>query len=147
MGWLSGLFSGGDTIKGALEGAGTLAKDVRTAITGEITSEKRAELQARAAEIEAELAKAQMEVNKAEAESAHWFVASWRPFLGWTFGAVIAAHYLILPIAEWTITALGLDVEPLPQFDLSAIWPAVLGMLGMAGLRTGEKIKGVQGRH
>nr|BDD43796.1 hypothetical protein 15 [Spirochaetaceae bacterium] len=147
MGFLSGLFSGGDTIKGTLEGAGSLAKDLRSAITGDISPEKKAEIEAKAQEIEASLQKAQVELNMAEAQSGNVFVAGWRPFLGWVFGVIIALHYLALPIAEWTLSIFAPTVLPLPAFDLTDIWPVLIGMLGFGGLRTYEKARGVHGRH
>lgn len=144
---MSGLFSGGDTIKGTLEGAGTLAKDLRSAITGDISPEKKAEIEAKAMEIEAALQTAQVELNKAEAQSGSLFVAGWRPFLGWVFGAIIALHYLIKPIAEWVMQAAAPHLLPLPTFDLTAIWPVLIGMLGFGGMRTVEKMRNVQGKH
>ena len=72
----------GIDIKGAgeiLKGAGTFAKDVRSAITGELSPEKKAELElrakeleARALEIDAASMQAQVEVNKIEAASTNW---------------------------------------------------------------------------
>lgn len=147
MGFLRNLFSGGDTIKGTLEGAGSLAKDLRSAITGDIPAEKKAELQMKAQEIEASLQTAQVELNKAEAQSGSLFVAGWRPALGWIFAIIIALHYGILPIAEWALSIWYPPALPLPTFDLSAIWPVLIGMLGFGGLRTIEKARGVQGRH
>ena len=42
-----------------------------------------------------ELAKSQIEVNKMEAQSRHWFVASWRPFIGWTCGIALMWHFVL----------------------------------------------------
>lgn len=150
MGFLGRLFGaagGGDVVKGTLEGAGTLAKDLRSAITGDISSEKKAELQLKAQEIESTLQKAQVELNQAEAKSGSLFVAGWRPALGWSFVIIVFLHYGILPIVEWGLSAWAPDLLPLPQFDLSAIWPVLIGMLGFGGMRTYEKAKGVEGRH
>lgn len=148
MGVLSGIFSGGDTIKGALEGAGGLARDIRTAVTGDADPEKLAEIEQRAQDLEAQAAQAQVELNKAEASSGSLFVAGWRPALGWTFAAIVGLHYLARPVAEWILQAAGhTDLLPLPSFDLTAIWPVLVGMLGFGGLRTVEKIRNVHGRH
>lgn len=147
MGWLGNLFNGGDTVKGALEGAGSFARDMRSAITGDIDPEKRAELEARAAEMEAALNQAQVELNQAEASSGSLFVAGWRPFLGWVFGSIIALHYLVKPIAEWIMQIAAPEYLPLPTFDLGDIWPVLIGMLGFGGMRTVEKMRNVQNRH
>lgn len=148
MGFLSGLFKGGgDTIRGTMEGAGTLAKDLRTAFTGEIPAERRAEFEIKAQELDSAIQQAQAAINEAEAQSSKMFVAGWRPFLGWVFGGIIALHFAVLPIAEWAIAMINPALLPLPDFDLSDIWPVLIGMLGLGTMRTAEKFRGVEGRH
>lgn len=85
---------------------------------------------------------AQMEVNKAEAASGSVFVAGWRPFIGWTCGAACAWNWVGLPLGMFVMAAAGqaLEIRPL---DLSEMLPLLLGMLGMGGLRTFEKVQGV----
>jgi len=140
MGWLGNLFGGGDTIRGTLEGAGTLARDVRAAVTGQIDPERLAELQAQAIEIEAKIATAQSEINKAEAQSTNWFVAGWRPAIGWCGAFALAYKYLARPIA----TGFGADM---PDIETAALWPIITGMMGLGAVRTIEKNNGVQDRH
>ena len=92
MGILGSLFkTGGDTIKGTLEGAGTLAKDIRTAITNEVPAEKRAELEAKALQMESEVKKAQSEVIIAEAKGDSWLQRNWRPIVMLGLFALIIA--------------------------------------------------------
>lgn len=141
-GWLKGLFGGGgDVVRGTLEGAGNFARDVRSAITGDIDPEKLAELQAQAAELDAQAAQAQAEINKAEAQHSNLFVAGWRPFLGWTGGLAIFYQFVFRPLM---IGFTGIDM---PEIEAEALWPIIMGMLGLGGLRTYEKNAGVQGRH
>jgi hypothetical protein len=85
---------------------------------------------------------AQLEVNKAEAASGSVFVAGWRPFIGWTCGAACAWNWVGLPLGMFVMAAAGqaLEIRPL---DLSEMLPLLLGMLGMGGLRTFEKVQGV----
>lgn len=90
-----------------------------------------------------EVAKGQMEVNKAEAESGSVFKGGWRPFIGWTCGAAFAYHFIIQPFLIFAITVFGLDLPALPEFDMSALMPVLLGMLGLGGMRSFEKSKGV----
>jgi len=90
-----------------------------------------------------EVAKGQMEVNKAEAESGSVFKGGWRPFIGWTCGAAFAYHFIIQPFLIFAITVFGLDLPALPDFDMSALMPVLLGMLGLGGMRSFEKSKGV----
>jgi hypothetical protein len=90
-----------------------------------------------------EVAKGQMEVNKAEAQSGSVFKGGWRPFIGWTCGAAFAYHFIIQPFLIFAITVFGLDLPALPDFDMSALMPVLLGMLGLGGMRSFEKSKGV----
>jgi len=148
MGFLANLFSGGraaEVVTATAEGVGGLAKDIRTAITG-IDPDHAAELEKLALEADRLAMQAQADINKAEAGHSSLFVAGWRPALGWLFGMVLGLHYLVRPIADWILRAAGSTVE-LPQFDLSAIWPVLIGMLGLGLYRTVEKAQGVQGHH
>jgi hypothetical protein len=85
---------------------------------------------------------AQLEVNKAEAETGNLFVAGWRPFVGWVCAVGCAWNWIGLPVGMFAAAALGspLQVSPL---DLSEMLPLLLGLLGMGGLRTFEKMQGV----
>lgn len=91
-------------------------------------------------------AMAQVEVNKAEAGHRSVFVAGWRPFIGWTCGVALAYHFVLHPIllfAMMTFPALPVPATSLPEFDMESLLTVLLGMLGLGGLRTMEKIKGI----
>ena len=90
-----------------------------------------------------ELAKSQIEVNKAEAQSRHWFVASWRPFIGWTCGIALMWHFVLSQFILFFATMFGFDLPALPEFDMGALMTVLMGMLGLGGLRTFEKYKGM----
>jgi len=90
-----------------------------------------------------ELAKSQIEVNKVEAASRSTFVAGWRPFVGWTCGVALAYHFVIQPLILFGVTVAGVEMSPLPAFDMDTLLTVLLGMLGLGGLRTLEKTKGV----
>jgi len=83
---------------------------------------------------------AQIEVNKEEAKSTSVFVAGWRPSIGWICGAACAWNWIGLPIAKLGLTLLGISVAALSPADLSEMLPVLIGMLGLGGLRTIEKI-------
>lgn len=89
-----------------------------------------------------EIAQAQIAVNREEATSHSIFVAGWRPMVGWVCCAGLATNYLFVPVCNFilTITESPITVPPL---DLSEMMPVLLGMLGLGGLRTWEKTKGV----
>jgi len=85
---------------------------------------------------------AQLAVNKAEAESGNLFVAGWRPFVGWVCAAGCAWNWIGLPLGLFVAAALGSPLQVTP-LDLTEMLPLLLGMLGMGGLRTVEKVQGV----
>ena len=84
----------------------------------------------------------QMEINKVEAGSSSVFVAGWRPFAGWTCGIGLAYVSIIEPIARLIATLAGYT-GIFPAIDTTLTMQVLLGMLGMGGLRTLDKIKGV----
>ena len=88
-----------------------------------------------------ELAKSQIEVNKMEAQSRHWFVASWRPFIGWTCGIALMWHFVLSQFILFFATMFGYSLPALPEFDMGSLMTVLMGMLGLGGLRTFEKYK------
>jgi hypothetical protein len=90
-----------------------------------------------------ERALAQIEVNKAEASSRNPFVAGWRPFIGWTCGIALAWHFVLAPFLMFIAAWVGFDVPRLPVFDMDNLMTVLLGMLGLGGLRSFEKVKGI----
>ena len=87
-----------------------------------------------------ESAMIQVEVNKEEAKHRSSFVAGWRPFIGWTCGLALAYHFILQPILTLVLTISSITVD-LPEFDMSSLMTVLMGMLGLGGLRTYEKVK------
>lgn len=79
---------------------------------------------------------AQLEINKAEAASGSVFKGGWRPAVGWVCALGFAVNFLVSPIAA----GFGIDV---PQADTQVMLPVLMGMLGLGGLRSYEKVKQV----
>lgn len=86
--------------------------------------------------------KAQTDVNAIEAASSNVFVSGWRPLIGWICGLALAYQFVVAPIIMWIFTSLGYLITPPPRLD-DTLWQLVFAMLGMGGLRTLEKLKGV----
>lgn len=86
----------------------------------------------------------QLKINEVEAASASVFVAGWRPFIGWVCGAAFAYKFVLAPAVAFAMTAAGHPIS-LPVLDFTEMSTVLLGMLGIGGLRTLEKIKGVAG--
>lgn len=148
MGFLSNLLIGGagSGAKDVMEGVGSLAKDLRSAITGELPADKRAELEAKVLEIELKAMALQSQINLKEAESPNLFIAGWRPFIGWVGGLALAYHFLMAPYLAWITTIYYPDVT-LPQVDITTLYPIVLAMLGIGTMRSYEKSKDLHGKH
>jgi hypothetical protein len=90
-----------------------------------------------------DLALAQIEVNKAEAASGSMFKGGWRPFIGWVCGSAFAYHFVLQPVIVFVVLAVGVDLPPLPEFDMTSLMTVLMGMLGLGGLRTYEKKQGI----
>ena len=82
-----------------------------------------------------ELSLAQLAVNKEEAKG-NWFQSSWRPATAWCCVMGMGINFLVSPL----LAPLGIIV---PQADTSVMMPVLMGMLGLGGLRTLEKVKKV----
>lgn len=74
----------------------------------------------------------QIEINKIEAAHRNWIVAGWRPFIGWVCGGAMFNNFLL---ATW--------FPQIKETDLEMMMPVLLALLGIGGLRTYEKVKGV----
>lgn len=84
---------------------------------------------------------AQIEVNKTEAAHASTFVAGWRPGAGWTCVAGLAYTFLAQPLLAWASAIY--DVPAPPAIDVEVLLVLLGGMLGLGGLRTHERVRGV----
>ena len=78
---------------------------------------------------------AQISVNKAEAQG-NWFQASWRPLCGYVCVLGLMVNFLISPICA----GFGFNI---PQADMAVMMPVLTGMLGLAGMRSYERVKQV----
>ena len=85
---------------------------------------------------------AQIDLNKQEAAHKSMFVAGWRPFVGWVCGVAMLYHFLLQPIIVFTLSAAGITFD-LPEFDMGSLMTILMGLLGLGGLRTFEKHKGI----
>lgn len=84
----------------------------------------------------------QIDTNKAEAANPNAFTSSWRPAIGWVCAAALACQYIGRPLLAWVGIVTGHPFPDLPGID-DNLWELMLGMLGLGGLRSFEKVKGV----
>lgn len=137
-----GVKEAGEGVKTALDGAGGFLKDIRIAITG-----KDPEMDAKVLAALEKVNEAQAAINAAEAASASFFVAGWRPALGWLCAISLGIYYIprfILGMTMWSIQVVNTgQLLPMPEMGVGDILGLVFAMLGMSGIRAWEKKEGV----
>ncbi len=90
-----------------------------------------------------EISLAQISVNKEEAASGSIYKGGWRPFIGWICGIAFFYHFVCQPLVIFIVAMIGLQVPSLPEFEMGTLLTVLGGMLGIGGLRTYEKQKGL----
>lgn len=118
---LLGLLKGGDSRKSV---AGNLAWEIREAIKGKELDPN-------------EIIALQTKINEIEAGHRTVFVAGWRPFIGWVCGIALAYNFVIRDLFIWITKT----TDAPPALQMEHLMTVLLGMLGLGGLRTFEKIK------
>lgn len=121
-------------------GLGEVA-ELATTVIGKIWPDKTEQEKAQLAAA-VSLVQGQLEINKVEAANPSLFVSGWRPAIGWACGAGCIWNWVGLPIAKAGLLLAGIKLEISPA-DLTEMMPLLLGMLGLGGLRTYEKVQGV----
>jgi hypothetical protein len=130
-------------ISSVVESVGKVIGDLHT------SDKERMELELEAKRIDQAVDLGQMEVNKVEAANQNLFVAGWRPAIGWVGAGAMFYQFLLYPILVWAwvwLQAEGYvpkEVKPPPMLDTDALWVILSGMLGIAGMRSFEKSRGV----
>ena len=131
-------------------GIGTVIESVGKVASDLITTDKeRMQLELEGRKLDQAIDLAQIDVNKVEAQHASLFVAGWRPAIGWIGAAAMAYQFLLYPLMLWGWTWLQgagwipKELTPPPVLDADQLWVILSGMLGIAGLRSVEKVKGV----
>lgn len=121
-----------DPISAGFDLAGTIVNK----IWPDKTEQEKAQIAAAVA-----IVQGQLDTNKAEAASSSAFTSGWRPGIGWVCGAALAMQYIARPLLQWAGILTGHSWPTLPGID-DNLWQLMLGMLGLGGLRTFEKVKG-----
>lgn len=137
-------------VGGLVESIGKIADDLFTSdkerLDAQIEMQK---LGIEVAKVEAGLVQGQLEINKTEAQHTNIFVSGWRPAIGWIGATSMAYQFILYPLLVWGWSLLQAngwvptDMRPPPMLDTEALWVILSGMLGIAGLRSVEKVRGV----
>lgn len=117
--------------------SGSSVKDIGDAIDKTFTSdEERLDAKIKMEKLRNTLRTNQHEINKIEAGHRSLFVAGWRPAIGWICVLGLANAFFIAP----ALTLFNLPLLPIPT---DIVMELVIALLGLSGLRTYEKTKGV----
>ena len=114
-----------------------LASTVISRLWPDKTEQERAQLAAALT-----IVQGQLDANRAEAASPSAFTSGWRPGVGWVCVAALAMQYVARPLVAWVGLVTGHPLPELPGID-GSLWELMLGMLGLGGLRSFEKLRGV----
>ena len=85
----------------------------------------------------------QAEINKVEAASTDRFVSGWRPAVGWACALGFGWQVFGQPLFSFFFTLLTKQPSPVIAIPEDMVMPMLYALLGVGGLRTLEKIKGV----
>jgi hypothetical protein len=91
---------------------------------------------------EVDLAKGQLDVNKVEAANSNLFVSGWRPAVGWVCVGGLAYEFLVLPLLPGLV-GMFTSTPSLVAIPMGDLMTLLFGMLGIGGMRTYEKLKGI----
>lgn len=123
-------------------GVGSLAKDLRTAFTGDMSPDQKAgikrkliELELMGQQLDAKTKELQSNVIIAEAKGGSWLQRNWRPLLMMEFGVIIANNYILNP---WLSAMFDIDIVMEIPLDMWALLK--LGIGGYIVGRSGEKV-------
>lgn len=132
-------------IDDAVAAVATLADSAVKRIWPDATEVEKAKLAQLTQEMQNELSllAGQMDINKLEAQNASVFVSGWRPFVGWVCGAGLAYAALIEPISRFVAVVGFKYAGVFPVLDTDITLQILLGLLGLAGMRSFEKKVGV----
>lgn len=123
-----------------ITGIGAVADLANTVITRLFPDKTEQERQQLAAALT--IVQGQLDANKAEAANPSAFTSGWRPGIGWVCALALFFQYIARPGLQWYGIVSGHTFPSLPGID-DNLWQLMLGMLGLGGLRTYEKVQGV----
>ena len=132
MGWLSGLLGGGGNMVEPIVAVGNIIDQIFT------SDDERAQADLIKQKMAMQPALLQAEISKVQAGHRSTFVAGARPFLMWVCGLGFLFAFFINPMLQWLAPGLGS-----PELPLEAMMELTLAMLGLATLRTVEKVRGI----
>ena len=127
---------------------GGLVRGIREAITGEKIKDpvEMAKVQLQLEQLENAIRAGQLEINKAEAQHPSVFVAGARPFIMWGCGLALLYASLFEPLMRFIAQVIFGYQGDFPALDTTMTTQVLLGLLGLAGMRSYDKTKGIDTR-
>jgi len=142
MTWLTALLGGGDTVK-------VVGDTLEKLFTNDDAREKALEMQKAQQAFDLEIAKLesqaltnQTDINKIEANNPSVFVSGWRPFVGWICAFALAYVGILEPMIRFVAEVMFGYKGSFPVIDSTITMQVLLGMLGLSGMRSFDKLKG-----
>lgn len=71
------------------------------------------------------------------------FTTGWRPAVGWLCAFGFMLQLIIAPMFDWFMLLVGSALRA-PALDTNSFMALLFALLGLGGLRTVEKLKGVK---
>jgi|TARA_X000001382_G_scaffold121954_1_gene104575 hypothetical protein len=133
LGLLSGLLGGKD---GALKQVASVIDSIHT------SEEEKLDKKILMQRVQQKLAEKQLDVNAKEAGHRSVFVSGWRPAIGWVGAFALMFEFILSPCIEWYSKFAGLNLTA-PEIQTGPLLAIVTSMLGVAGMRSFEKAKGL----
>ena len=106
-------------------------KDLKTKLSHELKSQI----------VSLDLAQAQTNLEQAKHPSI--FVAGARPAIMWICAFGLGWQFVFQPLAVWVLAVSGADIV-LPVIETEGLLSLTLALLGLGGMRSFEKSKGIQ---
>lgn len=142
MSFISNLLGGGDVVKSVGDSLDNLftSDEERQEARNELAKANR-QFDHLSEKLVAQQNIAQMEVNKVEAAGSSLFQSGWRPAVGWIGVLALAYQFIVYPVLLW-LKAFVPEIETPPALEADMMFTIVTGMLGIAGMRSLDKMKG-----
>jgi len=127
---------------GLVDSVGKIVDELHT------SDEEKAQAKIKLKELDNALNKAQTDINLADAKSTATGLGGllqriWRPLIGFSCALAIFWEFVLKQFLVFFLAVFEVQTLPLPSLDMSVLMPLVMSLLGMAGLRTYEKQKGI----
>lgn len=86
---------------------------------------------------------AQIAVNAAEAAGGSFYNSGWRPAVAWICVVAFGLNYIVNPLIAQFLVLIGAEIPIVAAFDMATMMPVLIGLLGLGGMRSYEKVQGI----